>query len=619
MSTQSPTARDLRARRRNRAREHASSQPAPRSRVPRAARQKHYSNISPTQVKIQIRNAWQKLSETQRDVYQTALTVLEQAISARLERKARYDENVAQVMELEAIQPMDWPKRTQLIDVLVPAVASLLRLQRVLVDAANTLRTLLLHMGTDYEVADHADSIVTAETAQLNAYQREEEAWVARQNFADVPEDHDANRRIKADWIHPKWLIEARRAWEGEENTLSAIPSEFATGGTWIGGWSPFPTGPATVAALYVEHNHDMVVFDRMVKKTEFLSMRAWVDMTNWDGHDLRDGATRKPAEVACQQAVQDIKSQVEVMGSVGIAQLRHWSLSNADQKYSVYTNYCPYKTLADLIHQYNAQDERKHIPEPVLWHFFRCMAEAGFAMQFGHTNWRDPTPVAGWKQIIHRDLKPRNIFLDANTPGNFDDYPTPRIGDFGNAFRTPPDDVMNPLIYRSGGTPGFIPPEQTAYIDPRTYQTVYDHKLAAYTNVYGIGLIMNCLMTLEAVPVQRDFLGDLNDTVNQDAPVRAKMVYPYSKALVDLVTFSVVANPHRRASFATILQTIDAITRENDEQHLHGMRTPYNVTLEVRRQQAISVVLRDEYAVGLSVDELPPRPAPTEEEAVSA
>nr|POF17019.1 l-type lectin-domain containing receptor kinase v.7 [Quercus suber] len=579
-----------------------------------AARQQQRSNTPSTRMKAQIRHAWQRLTDYQRHLYQAAVGALQNATAARNESKAAYDRSVAQIRELEAMPLMDWPKRSQLIDVLIATVDELIEKQQTVVNTATALSAQLLHMGPHPEVANHADFAVTDETGRMNHYQERRQVWEARQDFGDVPGDHQGKQRIKEDWIHRTDVIEARKSREESNNIFHAIPAELDTIGKWIGGWRPFTTGAATVVSIYIEHDEQMKVIDRVIKKTEFLSAKAWVDMTNWDGPDLRNGATRKPAEVACQQAVQDIRSQVNPMGRIGIARLRHWSMNNSELKYSVYTDYCPYKTFADLIYQHRGQDDQiKHIPEPALWHFFRCLAEAGFAMQFGHTNWRNPIPVEGWKEIIHRDLKPRNVFLDVATVGHFDEYPTPRIGDFGNAFRTTPDDVMNPLIFRVGGTAGFIPPEQMAYIDPITYESVYNTKLGAHSNVYGIGLIMNCLMSLEPIPIpipiQRDFLGDLNDMASQDPPVREQMVFKYSEELVTLVEFCVAANPLGRVDFATMLRVIDNVTTQGgEEKHLHGMKHPYSLPPEIMQQYAISVDLKDEYAIGMTLDELPPR-----------
>ena len=110
------------------------------------------------------------------------------------------------------------------------------------------------------------------------------------------------------------------------------------------------------------------------------------------------------------------------------------------------------------------------------------------------------------------RDLKPLNVFLDSRDPAYWPHYPKILLGDFGMAFRTAQGDPNNPEWYNEGwGTPRFLAPEQRRYVDLNSanLNATEDWVLNSRTNVFGVGLILYCLVYLRHSPPKTRWLGD--------------------------------------------------------------------------------------------------------------
>ena len=143
-----------------------------------------------------------------------------------------------------------------------------------------------------------------------------------------------------------------------------------------------------------------------------------------------------------------------------------------------------------------------------------------------------------------------------------------PVLGDFGLAFRTRPTDPNNPQWYNARtGTPGFYAPEQIQWYDARTKEAVNQWPLNEKTNVYGLGMILWCLVRLRQAAQQPFWLGvGENDTTLRPLPIPAPWNYPlinYSQPLKDLIDDCLAFSQAARPSFQVILNRIQAETDE--------------------------------------------------------
>ncbi|KAF1347612.1 kinase-like domain-containing protein [Delphinella strobiligena] len=186
--------------------------------------------------------------------------------------------------------------------------------------------------------------------------------------------------------------------------------------------------------------------------------------------------------------------------------------------------------SLNDLIltHQSNRRVNRagkrrlergKPLPEAFLWCVFEGLVRAAIAMHHPPNRPFIGTPMhhatadgaghggRGGTEVVHQDLKPSNVFLDDRDPNHFAPYPQVKVADFGRARLTRPDEAIriNPGFYIADGhTPNFEPPEinerpvppppeAPANLVPAGTRALY------YTNIWQMGMIMRCLMRLEA------------------------------------------------------------------------------------------------------------------------
>jgi len=252
----------------------------------------------------------------------------------------------------------------------------------------------------------------------------------------------------------------------------------------WEGGWT-VDQGMKSTASVWLDIDAAGYVCDRLLRKQVYQSRADWADATRWDG-DVQDSTNRVPVEIACLRDLQAIPLPAVAEDAVTSARLRWYRVYDRIFKYTLYLEFCQHGDLTDVISEHGPRTEQgdlilalvRPIPEPFLWRVLHSLARVGLAMETGTTN--DLPPTAGWKEIVHRDLRPANIFLDEPTARVFEAYPTPRLADFGYAFRTHAKDGLNPQLYQNGpGSRGFIAPEQYSYVD--------DFKLGSKTNVWSM------------------------------------------------------------------------------------------------------------------------------------
>jgi len=211
-----------------------------------------------------------------------------------------------------------------------------------------------------------------------------------------------------------------------------------------------------------------------------------------------------------------------------------------------MYLEYCPYGDLGNLLMHH--QNINQPIPEPLLWHIFESLVNAGLLMER-----RTVTQANGGStEIVHRDFKPQNAFLGLrpdSAPGrdNWAAYPTIKLGDYGLAVVTSPTDARNPGIFVDAGTPRYHAPEQVS-------ERGNPQRLTDKTNVYGVGITLMALMDrLNAVGVQDEWAA-AQASVPQ---LSAQAVASYSPELVALVSDCVAYDQNARPSFSHLRASI--------------------------------------------------------------
>ncbi|KAK5137945.1 hypothetical protein LTR08_005741 [Meristemomyces frigidus] len=213
--------------------------------------------------------------------------------------------------------------------------------------------------------------------------------------------------------------------------------------------------------------------------------------------------------------------------------------------------------------------------------------------------------------EIIHRNIKPKNVFLGLQpTNGHFADYPTIMLGDFGLAFKTwtpnanvpgSTGDALNPHAFLGAGTAGFRAPEMRAYVNRQTGAPVDRIPMSSKTNVWGVGMIIHCLLCLEPEPAQPDWVGDPMLFVLNTA---FDAVDNYDPALYTLVQDCLNPDPVARPDFRTIIRRVEVCIDENGLNLAEDMRQlPSAQAPAVHRLRTAA----DVYAIGLAFATLDP------------
>lgn len=344
-----------------------------------------------------------------------------------------------------------------------------------------------------------------------------------------------------------------------------------------------------------------------MFRKDAYLDDRLWFEPRFWKGDVLDDNAKR-PWEIACHEAMTPTGN---VVG------LRHSQISHQTFSYRMYLEWAPHSDLETLIGGHRSAGS--YVPEPMVWYVAERLAQAGRAMEgvMLHT----PQP---WDEIVHRqvalpgpcptklmsirDLKPLNIFLGAPNPNDYYQYPKPLLGDFGLAFRTNQNDRFNPLWYNNRlGTPGFFAPEQTRWRDRNTLQKIHNWRLDHKTNVYGVGMVLYCMVMNRAAPDQPLWLspGDGDGTLFVHNPHPTDPAYPannYSTELTDLINRCLEFDPQNRPTFTVMYRYVRRQTGHGPGQPnlALGMRRGTATPVQQRAQATLHV--QDKYRLGMAL-----------------
>ncbi|KAK4941070.1 hypothetical protein LTR28_008989 [Elasticomyces elasticus] len=265
---------------------------------------------------------------------------------------------------------------------------------------------------------------------------------------------------------------------------------------------------------------------------------------------------------------------------------------------------------------------QRGRLPEPFVWWVFESLVNAAIVMARGKTEGE----VKDWKkvgEVVHRDMKPGNVFVGEPSKDRFRMYPTPKLGDWGNAMevKSPDQDSENPQRYWDDcTTPGYVAPtrqEMVQWLDPDTgHYSTGRGPLGSHTNVWCIGSLMMGLLSARN-SIQPDFKNDdlVPNFPDCPAPVirrgRKRAGKPrqqwetYSKELVALIMRCVVFDYNDRIGLDDLLTAITVTHRDKAA----GMDTLDPATLTERQRKTHRHALsppEDSYRVGLSSKELP-------------
>lgn len=260
-----------------------------------------------------------------------------------------------------------------------------------------------------------------------------------------------------------------------------------------------------------------------------------------------------------------------------------------------MFIEYCPYGDAHKIL-KYHTKQLDQPVPEPLIWHFFESLVNAGLIMQQGHATQLQP----GWREVVHMDIKPANVFIGphptaARNGDNWAAYPTFKLGDYGLAFETWLHDHDNPRSYLDTGTTGYMAPEQVGGSTAR---------LTAKTNVFGVGITVMTMMSRHRQPGVRDewAAARKGSRADEDHPcLRDSEASDYSDELVQLVTECVSYLPRDRPTFEELRDTISEYTRgegaSQEDDLAQGMRLD-----TVKRTYTLGLT-GDPYPVDTSID----------------
>ncbi|KAI7588572.1 hypothetical protein KC346_g16985 [Hortaea werneckii] len=272
------------------------------------------------------------------------------------------------------------------------------------------------------------------------------------------------------------------------------------------------------------------------------------------------------------------------------IVRIRNWRLQSEKRMYRLLMEYCPYGDLADLVwnsvysrarQRLDEQEDGKRnlplwVPEPFIWSVFESLATAGLLMAKGELD-ANPGEPHWWEEIIHRDFKLANIFLGENLESRYRGYPSTKLGDFGLSLILRKDDNRTNEEFTGVGTKGARAPEQA--------HTYYARPSAA-TNVWGIGIIIWSLISLEETDETLDWDNDaVLDRIPEQGPefdaIWARKKVPeidknaeqfYSKELVGLMRECLRFDPNMRISLLRLRRRI--VKHAQDVRLTNGLRS---------------------------------------------
>ena len=289
--------------------------------------------------------------------------------------------------------------------------------------------------------------------------------------------------------------------------------------------------------------------------------------------------------------------------------------IDNDNASYRMYLEYYSHGDLHSLIEQAIRLD--KWIPGPFIWSVAERLALSGLQMLRGSAGQPD------WEEVVHRDYKPANVFLGDEHPTIYPDYPQAMLGDFGLAFTTPrvPQgadpttvDPLNPRWYHGSGTDGYMAPEQYAWVDQRhrgpanPYHTLDEFQIRESANVFGVGIIVWCLVTRQVDPNPSLWLGNAINDQTYDVP--ADIADRYDADLLNMIAACLRYDPAHRPTFAELERGIQLATGENMHLHqldlTHGIRSGNATLIRKTRDNITCFIEPNGYLDGMARGDVP-------------
>ena len=156
--------------------------------------------------------------------------------------------------------------------------------------------------------------------------------------------------------------------------------------------------------------------------------------------------------------------------------------------------------------------------PNEFLAHVFYHLARSAYTMHQGpYNDLRNPESHLPEAEVLHLDMKLSNTLLDVADPDScYPEYPTVKVADFGLGGLTRDPNERNPAAFMFKGTPEYMAPEQLCHFS-QSWNFPIDSVLQRpemneKTNVWGVGVIMCLLMTLESRESFHDSLRNLKE-----------------------------------------------------------------------------------------------------------
>ena len=168
------------------------------------------------------------------------------------------------------------------------------------------------------------------------------------------------------------------------------------------------------------------------------------------------------------------------------------------------------------------------------------------------------------------------------------------------------PSDPHNPRWYNKGaGTPRFRAPEQSRQVDRDTLQYLEEWQLTSKTNVFGVGIIIWCLVNRSNDPPEPVWLGNGNIDTSLRVPATFP-AYTYSDQLRDLIHDCVQYDPANRPTFRGLLNDIRTHTSEDPGARnlASGMRSG-RASVWARWANRVEYI-EDRYRLGLHRGQVP-------------
>nr|OQO23853.1 hypothetical protein B0A51_08252 [Rachicladosporium sp. CCFEE 5018] len=381
---------------------------------------------------------------------------------------------------------------------------------------------------------------------------------------------------------------------ELQAKEYQAVQAAHARDGGWAASRGLGSGGQGVVSAWINIDEHGRIRERIAVKDTYLDDKDEWEDtypliqFTEWKAHIIEAGALTAFHNLNAQPRKEFVQSPQGLVNNP-IIDIRDYREFVPEGFFRMALEYCPFGDLEELCNSY--LEEGRVIPEPFIWCLFAHLADAALLMEQGDLR----HSVTGWRTIVHRDMKTANVFLGEGSSSEYSLFPVPKLGDFGLTYVISP---AHEAYNNGGGTEASRSPEalENSYVEMTTK-----------TNVYGVGLIVLNLMTLD------DSIGMIYLDLREPPPVEDSL--PYSDTLKNLVRRCVTWGPARRIDVQTLRKEIQQATSGPGE-HTNGYRYPSQAVANgYAASDAALLIRRDKYAVNLALPPETPLPTPGNQE----